>query len=255
MRLRSVITLALAAWTLLAVARASAQESEADARARRHFESGTAYFEVGDYDSALRELQVAYDISHRPALLYNLYMTHERLGHFAEAAANLERYLAEEPELENRQTLEERLARLRERAAAARAAGESGDDDLADGAADRERTGATPQPAPSSGPPILTITGFTLAGVGLVLFAVGGGLVLSEDARLQGCTPICAPGEAATLDAATLVADVGLGATLLGGILGVIGLVLEGGSGEPSGGAAPARAGISVRGRSLVLAF
>ena len=216
--------LALASAHLPAVAHAQEVSTDsADARARRHFEAGTAYYDVGDYESALRELRRAYDISHRAALLYNLYLTNERLGQFEDAARDLERYLAEETEVPNRSALEQRLERLRERAADVAPAEITADPTVTPVAGPSERVAP-----PSSDAPLLTITGFSVAGVGLVTFAVAGALVLSEDARLGACAPICGPGEVATLDASTITADVGLGVALVGAILGVVGLVVEG---------------------------
>jgi hypothetical protein len=96
MRLPStLITVSLVLLVLPSAVVAQAADEVEDMRARRHYEAGTAYYEVGDYDSALRELERSYEISRRPPLLFNLYMTEERLGHFARAAERLERYLAE----------------------------------------------------------------------------------------------------------------------------------------------------------------
>lgn len=252
MRLRRPLIGALfAALTFFASLSAiRAQEADADARARRHFEGGTAYFEVGDYESALREFEVAYGISHRPGLLYNIYTAYERLGRFGEAATMLERYLAEEPEIDNRAALEERLARVRERATTASVPGAATSEPATTEAPVIAPPPIAPTPPPASAPPLLTISGFTLAGVGVVMFAVGGGLVLSEDARLRGCSPGCAASDVGTLDSATIVADVGLGTAVLGTILGVIGLVVENGGPSREG-----SAGVTLRGRSLLVTF
>ncbi len=205
-------------------------DAAADARARRHFEAGTAYFQVGDYDSALRELRVAYEISHRPALLFNLYMTHERLGQFDEAAASLERFLREAPESEDRAALEQRLSRLRDRALQSRAtqAPPTPEAAIVEPSSDEGPGTAVVLTSPTpSREPVITATGFGVAGLGLAVFAIAGSLVLAEDATLRECRPICAPDRAAVLDAATIVADVGLALSLLGVIVGVVGLVLE----------------------------
>jgi tetratricopeptide (TPR) repeat protein len=243
MRLPStLITVSLVLLVLPSAVVAQAADEVEDMRARRHYEAGTAYYEVGDYDSALRELERSYEISRRPPLLFNLYMTEERLGHFARAAERLERYLAEETEIPNRSALEQRLERLRERAAEVPPAEAAADPIVAPIAGASERVAP-----PSSEVPLLSITGFSVAGVGLVTFAVAGALVLSEDGRLGACAPICGPGEVATLDAATIAADVGLGVALVGAILGVVGLVVEGGGANTQSRATRGRAPLVVR--------
>lgn len=108
--------LGAAGFVLSPAGTASAQDT--DERARTHFQSGTAYFDAGNYESGLREFQEAYDLSGRPGLLYNLYLCEERLGHLPEAATHLERYLAEVEDLgERRGVLEQRLENIRRRAA------------------------------------------------------------------------------------------------------------------------------------------
>jgi tetratricopeptide (TPR) repeat protein len=103
--------------------RAAAQEAvepaepDRDREAQIHFEAGRLHFDRGSYEQALPEFQAAYDLSNRPALLYNLYITHENLGHLDEAAQHLERFLAEgEVEPEQRTQLTARLDNLKRRA-------------------------------------------------------------------------------------------------------------------------------------------
>ena len=93
------------------------------------------------------------------------------------------------------------------------------------------REAPLPVTAPAQSPPVLTITGFTLAGAGLVTFGVAGAFVLMEDGRLatECMQRPCGASDTSTLLQSTLVADIGLGVTALGAILGIIGLVIEGG--------------------------
>ena len=214
--------LALASAHLPAVAHAQEVSTDsADARARRHFEAGTAYYDVGDYESALRELRRAYDISHRAALLYNLYLTNERLGQFEDAARDLERYLAEETEVPNRSALEQRLERLRERAADVAPAEITADPTVTPVAGPSERVAP-----PSSDAPLLTITGFSVAGVGLVAAAIFSGLTLAEDGRLSAlpCAGArsCPESEVGTLNTMALVSDISWGVSLAGAIVGTV---------------------------------
>ncbi|MBZ0119839.1 MAG: tetratricopeptide repeat protein, partial [Sandaracinaceae bacterium] len=156
---------------LLAPAIALAQEQDAppaqqgpgnlDEQARAHFQSGSAYYETGDYEGAIREFRAAYELSQRAPLLFNIYMAYERLGDFAHAIEYLERFLAEAETVENRPAMELRLARLRERAARGGGPAPAGDDLML--------------------PAILSFAG---GGLGVALFAIFGSAALVEDGNL-----------------------------------------------------------------------
>ena len=55
--------------------RISAAQPSADQEALRHFQTATALFEAGDYDSALAEFQAAYDAKPHPTVLRNVAAT------------------------------------------------------------------------------------------------------------------------------------------------------------------------------------
>ncbi|MEM9189445.1 MAG: tetratricopeptide repeat protein [Myxococcota bacterium] len=84
-----------------------------DEQAHIHFQSGRLHFERGDYEQALPEFQAAYELSPRPELLFNLYITQQNLGNLPEARDYLRDYLASDvvPE-EERSTLSARLENL-----------------------------------------------------------------------------------------------------------------------------------------------
>lgn len=88
--------------------------------------------------------------------------------------------------------------------------------------------------------PALTAVGATIAGAGLVTFAVGGLITLLEHASLTapgtGCSPSCTPAQTNTIATTRIVTDVGLGVLVIGGVLTVIGAVLELGSSSEDGG-------------------
>ncbi len=195
-----------------------------DEQAHTHFDSGHLYFERGEYDDALREFQAAYDLSHRAPLLYNLYLTLERLGRAGDAADRLEAYLASDVEIDatERTNLEARMANLRERAAQA-------------------ATTVTP-PAPTPPPPAsngglheLGIAGVIALGVGgaaLITFAITGGLALSEDSRLAGTCgrnvgSFCTESDVSTLRTLDTVADVMLGVGLAAAAAGAVLLIVD----------------------------
>ncbi|MBK6580025.1 MAG: tetratricopeptide repeat protein [Sandaracinaceae bacterium] len=84
-----------------------------DQAARVLFQSAREAFAVGEYERALSGFQQAYDLSRRPALLYNIGTTLDRLRRDDEALAIFEQFLREDPETPNRAEIESRVAQLR----------------------------------------------------------------------------------------------------------------------------------------------
>ena len=205
---------------LLAATPAYAQETAHDTEARTHFESGRSYFDRGAYEEALREFRAAYELSHRAELLYNLYLTTERLADFDAAVDYLEQYLAEgAPDAERRASLEPRLENLRARR-------------------DAHTTVETPvttepepvpPPAPSSQGDIVVPAGiaFGVAAAGLLTFAIAGGLALAEDSSLAStCGTSCSDSQVSGLNAMTIAADVGWITAAVAGVTGIVLLVV-----------------------------
>ncbi|AKF03754.1 tetratricopeptide repeat protein [Sandaracinus amylolyticus] len=204
-----------------AAPRARAQEDDA---ARAHFEAGRLHFDRGAYEAAQQEFEAAYELSGRPALLYNLYLTAERLGDFDTAIAHLERFLAEgSPSDEQRAQLEPRLDNLRTRRDRARAGMEP----------EPEPDPATPPPAPArrEGDLVPALVAFGVAGAALVSFAITGGLALAEDDSLSsgcGATDRCTDDEVSTLSALVVAADVSWITAAVAATAGVVLLVTLG---------------------------
>lgn len=258
MRLPAILLLLVTASPALAQ-EAGASDSDLDDRARVHFHAGRDYYERGDYENALRELGIAYEMSHRPELLYNLGACHERMGHLTEAADLYDQYLAAMTDVEGRVAIEERVARLRARAAAEAASAEA---ETSTGGGEGETTAAvavetTDGAAASStastggGPHPVAFVVLGAGAVGLATFGVLGGLALAEDATLASeCGTACAPARASTLEALGLGADISLG---IGAALAITGVVLlftttDGGS-EPATTVGIGPGGVSVAGR------
>ncbi len=93
---------------------ARAQDEDPEARARRLYEVGEAAFAQGEYEVALDLLGSAYELSPRPALLYNMGVCADRLRRDAEAIEHYDGYLARFPDAPNRTDVEARLRALRE---------------------------------------------------------------------------------------------------------------------------------------------
>jgi len=87
--------------------------SNEDQAARLLFQSAREAFAAGEYERALSGFQQAYDLSRRPALLYNIGTTLDRLRRDDEALAIFEQFLREDPQTPNRAEIESRVAQLR----------------------------------------------------------------------------------------------------------------------------------------------
>lgn len=93
---------------------ATTVDAGAETEARALYAAGQAAFHDGRYQHALEYLQRSYELSHRPALLYNLGTTYDRLRRDREALDAFEQYLREVPNAENTSEVQARIAVLRE---------------------------------------------------------------------------------------------------------------------------------------------
>ncbi|MGE0784859.1 MAG: tol-pal system YbgF family protein [Sandaracinaceae bacterium] len=101
---------ALAFASLLAIVHvAHAQVDADDEAARIHFDAGVQYIRRGAFEDGAREFTAAYELSHRPEMLYNISQAYRDAGRTREAIDALRRYLDEAGEIPNRPMLEERL--------------------------------------------------------------------------------------------------------------------------------------------------
>jgi Tfp pilus assembly protein PilF len=116
--IRSTMVGLACALSISAAGTALAQSSDEDAR--RHFEAGMSYFNTSEYEDALREFQRSYQLSEaskRPAILRNIAAVYERMGNLEKTVETLEQYLREDPNTEEKATVELRITNLKERIA------------------------------------------------------------------------------------------------------------------------------------------
>ena len=220
--------------TLLSIpALALAQEdvsSTEDAEARANFDAGRVAFSDARYDDALGYFERSHALSHRPELLYNIGLCHDRLGHDAEALAAFEGYLAGVPAAENRAEVEQRIATARERVRRAEAVA----------------AGGSPTPAPAA--PGMDPTGWILLGVGVAVLGGGAAMVgvgRSDVAAVESSMGTLSWTQANEVvsrgDALTIAGAVSLG---VGAALAATGLALAlGGSSSGAGEAVTLRVG------------
>ena len=65
-------------------------------QAKALYLEGRKAFNVGDFKTAVGKFKEAYDLSNKPALLYNIAFAHDKAGNREQAIFFLERYLAED---------------------------------------------------------------------------------------------------------------------------------------------------------------
>lgn len=128
---------------------ASAQGSDEEARAL--YSAGEIAYNEGRFQSALDYFQRAYELSSRPALLFNVGSAAERVRQDDVALAAFERYLAELPDAPNRAAVEARIQILRS-AIAEREAREAREAAAAEAAAAEAARGAADAPVDADEP-------------------------------------------------------------------------------------------------------
>jgi len=248
---------ALASLAALVLPGALAAAQEDTERARVHFEAAVEAYDRGAYEQAEADFGRAHELSDHPDLLYNVYLAAERAGHLPAAVEALERYLAEgEMDDERRGAFEQRLARLRDRIAAAEVGGEAGEISPRDAAVASEGDElATPVIFVKRGRihPAATAL-FVAAGALAVSFAVAAGLSEAEDRSLAGdCGrdtdfPNCADGELDALQRRNLVADISWIGALLAAGAGLI-VLFTTGDDDSEVSASVGLGSVSLRGR------
>jgi tetratricopeptide (TPR) repeat protein len=207
-------------------AEAARTMSAIDSEAREHFKLGRSFYEAGRFQQAAEEFEIAYRLSARPQLLYNVYVARRDAGGLPSAVEALRGYLAQVPDAPDRVNLEARLSSLeaqvkrQEEQEAARVASER----KAAEAEAKVKTRTRTERVRSVVPLVLMGTGGAL----LLGSAVTGGLALSNakdlDKNCEGS--ICPPSEKSGVDATKTLAittDVLWG---VGAAVAVTGLVL-----------------------------
>lgn len=90
---------------------AGAQASDEDL-AKQRYQTGTLYYERGDYEKSLAEFQEAYRLAARAELQYNIAQANEKLLRIEEAVAAYRAYLTGKPDAQDRKFVEQRIAFL-----------------------------------------------------------------------------------------------------------------------------------------------
>lgn len=85
--------------------------------AKEHFINGREYYEEGQYVAAIEEFEKAYALDPKPAFLYNVAQCSEKLGKLRQAVVYLDRFLKEDKEQTDTETIKSKISSLEERIA------------------------------------------------------------------------------------------------------------------------------------------
>ncbi len=204
----------------------SLMAQSADSEARVRFEAGRMAFSAERYEDALVDFERAYELSHRPILLFNIAQSYARLGRDREALDTYRRFLDEAPEGEaGREEAEAQVIALED--AIARAPVEPVDAAIAEPAPER-----TPSGDPTAGWILVGVGGaLTIAG------AVLSGLGLSDRASVESPAPGAQWSDImAAYDRGPVLEGVGfstLAVGLVGLAVGVVLVLTSSGDGAP----------------------
>jgi tetratricopeptide (TPR) repeat protein len=190
--------------------------TEDEERAKAHFLAGQSYYDQASYTDALKEFGEAFRISRRPALLYNIARCYEGLEQYDKAIENLQAYLREVPQAEDREAVQSRIKNLqdREQVAAEKESArmktvprEEAKPPLAPPApAPPPATVAQPTPAPPAPPPRHRTWTWIAGGIGLgaLVAALGTGIAsqlsYNDLGNKCGTSNVCAPNLSGQID-------------------------------------------------------
>jgi len=82
------------------------------AEAKQHYAAATKFYDLAEYEGALREFKEAYRAVEDPAFLFNIAQCHRKLGHSQDAITFYRTYLRRAPHAANRAEVEKRIAEL-----------------------------------------------------------------------------------------------------------------------------------------------
>ena len=98
--------------------------TDPDTRARELYKAGLTHYDLADYDRAVDEFKQAYELSHRPELLFNLAQTYRAKKDYDLALHFYRTFLELDPNARNRADVETTIAEVEATRAEARRAAE-----------------------------------------------------------------------------------------------------------------------------------
>jgi tetratricopeptide (TPR) repeat protein len=179
-----------------------------DSSARALFERGEVKFNLGNFEGAAADYQAAYELDHRPALLFNVGQCYRNLENYERARFFYRRFLTLDPQTPNRRETESLIDLMSKRLDEQRAKV-----DLAARANEPASGAATPPAfAPSlptlqrteapaadgRGQPVYRRTWFWVGVAGVVAGGVAAGLLLTRDDQHGSLASINVPSAGVT---------------------------------------------------------
>lgn len=216
---------------------AGAAAENVDERAKLSFEEGKRLFEAGEYEDAAAMFTEAYNLTAKPALLFNLAACAERMGQVDKAVAYYRVYLEEAPDAEDAEAVRRHIARLEtgispeaepgvpvDTAPTAPPPAETAPASRSVSAAEFHAARTDKQDKAELWPPLtIGIGGMVLAGG--IITAV---LAHKEYEGLAStCKPDCADGEIKTARALAIAADVQFAVGGAASVAGLIGMMVQ----------------------------
>lgn len=194
--------------------------------ARRHFEDGRAFYERGDYRSALAEFEEARLAKPGPAFDFNIARCHDRLEEWDKAIAEYERYASENPGAAEEAMARERIAVLHSRLEMVQGRRKQEPIETAPHATPAVAPATPAAPTDAAGRSYLAPA--IVGGCAVALLAVGGGLAGSVVPDYNRLKISCANGNCPPSDWQSLQARerAGVGLLIAGGIVAAADVVL-----------------------------
>ena len=228
-----------------------AQDVEAEApeideatleQARQHYQTGAEAYSNGQFRAAAVSFERSYELSHRPALLFNIAQCHDRLGRWAKANELYREYLNELPHPPNLEFVSSRLEFTQERMEREAENAESdapraSEEDFPTPIVEPQQTETPEEPSSeSSSTPIAGIVITALGGAALGTSLALGFVARSKYTDLEDKCPtgVCDASLEADADSMrtfALTADILLGVGLAAAVTGLV-LILTGGGGD-----------------------
>ena len=111
--MRGVFVAALVAALLAPMAAArGGEDEERAAKARMHYETGMAHFNLEEWDQAIAEWEAGYRVKPVPEFLFNMAQAYRKSQRNERALTFYQRYLRLAPKAENRAEVESQIAQL-----------------------------------------------------------------------------------------------------------------------------------------------
>ena len=216
-----------------AAARAQDPARADQERSRALYDEGSRAYKAGDYPKAIERFLAAYDLSHVPAILFNVAQAYRLQGACDRALEYYRRSLTEEPNAANRAEVEERIDEMqrctdqqaRERADAH--VEDEDDDESDDPVGSAGALTAAPEPGGTAAPPAAltaraperpparrSILPIVTTGIGAAAAVTGGIIYLQARAKFDEveATCPCEPGSFSGWETATDVSYLLMGA-------------------------------------------